>query len=328
MRCVAISSALALALCMSAPAVAQQAPSGQITYFPVPAGQSAGVARLDLRYFAETLTPEAGNAPDVFLIRRTDGRRFYIQVRLEPTSLRDEATRAVDVGVPRVIFPIVTTYDGQLDGRRAALTQLLPEAGRDAIRVRVRMVSRVAAIPLAPVAPHVREQAFTLGYWEYWRTAQPGPMILTPTLDTRWLDQYVGIEVQVSIDDHWLDPRHAGKVYTKRLHEIRTCPAPGTAGSLNCEREPEVELRVRRGPSKAVAPFFVPTTILGKPPGDRSWARFTATAGAGATLTLFDGTESSRTLQTGWQVGPFSSEGPEETVFRAESQGRTETIAY
>lgn len=322
-------------LLVALPSVAQQA----LTQ-PYPTAGTAGLTRLDFTLLpsvsAET-APAGGYSPanGYFRVRIPNGRLLgWLKVSLLPTN---PATPAEASFATRgAAYPIVVTYDGQLQGQGTYLAREVPQSVRDNIQVKVRLTARPVWAHGGVVTPYVTERTFAPGQWEYWRSSQPGPMRLAPDAELRWIHQDIDLVVEVALNPSILDSNWAagwastGLRYTKGLHTLQqqTCPPDSASAGSTCTAEARLFLRATKPPVRTVAPFLVPVAMLGRPPGAESWSRFTATSGFGATYAVYDQSSTSVTTQTSYGIGPISWSDPETNTYRAAGQGTTRTIAY
>ena len=131
--------------------------------------------------------------------------------------------------------------------------------------------------------------------------------LIEPGDRPNWVDSEVTLSITITPDPALLDSGWAGQSYT---YEV---PFP---------------LHQQAAPFADVTPYFVPTSILGRPPGDQSWSRLTQSSGQAATMAVFESESSSQTVESSWGIGPFTHSNPPVTTSREETQGTYQEVSH
>jgi hypothetical protein len=141
--------------------------------------------------------------------------------------------------------------------------------------------------------------------------------LIRPGLQPDWIDSQVTMEITVTPDAAFIDPGWAGQSYTY---------AP-TTGVDPLGVDVPLVLHQVADPFGQWTPFFVPTAIVGRPPGDLSWSRLTQTSGQAASVAVFETETNRRTVESSWGFGPVGQTEPTVTTTRDTGQGVTQQVS-
>jgi hypothetical protein len=86
-------------------------------------------------------------------------------------------------------------------------------------------------------------------------------------------------------------------------------------------------LRQQSYPYAYLTPYFMPTAIIGQPPGDQSWSRLTQSSGAGATVGVMETQSTTRTHSRSAGLGLITKTTPTYTETHTDEQGTFHTIS-
>ncbi len=194
----------------------------------------------------------------------------------------------------------------------------LPDSVKEAFDIRIEIVIHPTYAPAgAPGTEQVRLYT-TTSEVVIDESPEPSPFgspgvignrfswIIEPGERPDWIDSQVRLRIEIVPDPSILDPAWAGQSYVWELPFALSQQANTMAN---------------------ISPLFVPTAIIGRPPGDLSWSSLAVTSGQGATLGVSEKSSSSRTTQDSWGLGPFTDTGPQVTTSRSEEQGTFQTVS-
>ncbi|TKB79581.1 MAG: hypothetical protein E8D45_03900 [Nitrospira sp.] len=232
-----------------------------------------------------------------------------MEVWLTPASPVPQAT----VSARSVEYPILIDY---VQG----FTQNVPKDIRDKIYLDVTVISKPHWDHLNTVQPKTRLWRFSLGLYEPGHTGVPGPMVVKPIDQVHWIDQDVMLRVEL-----WVDPTLVvtamtppNEKYRKDLFITQNQVIQGRNQAV----ESPAWLRTLKSPLSRVSPYLIPIAIIGRPPGNQSWASMTVESGAGASLAVKTSNSSSVSTQSSFGLGPIDIfNTPTETIWRTSGTG-------
>ena len=130
--------------------------------------------------------------------------------------------------------------------------------------------------------------------------------LIEPGLRPDWIDSQITLAITITPDASILDGISQGQSYT---YEV------------------PLTLQQNSEPFADISPYFVPTAVIGRPPGDQSWSRLTQTSGQAANMSIYESKSSRQSVDTSWGIGPFYTSSSGVATSRTEGIGTYQELS-